>query len=516
MIRQLKTVTAALLALLLVAPPVSAQETTGAPASTSVASLRDALAADSSIGDEERTALSERLNGAARDLELAASAEAELRSLKETLAESAELIADYENRATDIRRAPATVQRRLGPNPDLAALEAEIGVIDGQRSDWVRQRKEALDATAAMAQKDGELRKLLAELGAPGGDARSAAVDAGAPIADQIAHFAARAAAKARTQRRELIELQLRGSPELNRIRSARVSWLDAAIAEADALLTALREAAAASRESAGEQRSAETRRIIDSLSDPSPALRQIADGNLEIINEFRELGRDIEARRQGLARKRQTIEDIQQDAQLTQRRLEVSGLGAALGDVMLSRLASLPNPATILADSRSRNARIADVSSAAIDSEQLLRRFSDRSAYDALLAGGALTPGEERAAERLLDQRRSLLQGNLQAQNTLLRLLVDENQTAQELATVTEDYQAMLTGNLLWVRNYNYARPEQLLAQVEVLLTMISRWQPLDRVSALTRDVPFVVGAVLLMAVALRRRATRRALQEM
>ena len=61
---------AVLLCLLALLPlQAFAQET--APDISSVAALRDALAADSSVNEEERARLSERLNAAARDLDFA-------------------------------------------------------------------------------------------------------------------------------------------------------------------------------------------------------------------------------------------------------------------------------------------------------------------------------------------------------------------------------------------------------------------------------------------------------------
>jgi potassium efflux system protein len=485
------------------------------PGDAAVTALRDALAADSSVSDEQRANLSDRLNGAARDIEIARDADVELAQLRERLERSETLIADYEARTQDISSAPTTVQQRLGRNPELPAIEAEIGVVESQRTDWARQRTEALDAMANLASNDAELRRRLSELSAPQEDGEETGENSSA-IGDRITELAVKARALATARQRELIELKLRGVAELNKIRTAKINWLDAAIAEADALLVALREAAAESRASAGEQRSAEIRRLTAGLANPRPELEALVSGNLELVAEFQRLGRLIEEARRNVSSARSTIEGIQQDSQLTQRRLEVAGLEAELGDVMLSRLASLPDPAVIVSRNRDRAQNIARVSSSAIDTEQALRGMSDRMSYLTATVGvdEGWTPDERRIAERLLDQRRSLLQDNLQAQNTLLRILVDENQASEELASVTASYRDLLTGNLLWVRNYSYVKPERLLHQLTIIrddldpLTLAKRWP------RLLRDPFFLLPAVLLLVVFMRRGAATRALE--
>ncbi|MEM1190256.1 MAG: mechanosensitive ion channel domain-containing protein [Pseudomonadota bacterium] len=496
--------------------PGAAQES--APESTAVVALRESLAADTSISEEERARLSERLNAAARDLDLAAQAEAETLQLRDRLERSAALIADYETRASDIRNAPATIERQLGSNPTLNALEAEIDVVDGQRSEWARQRSEALDASASLAREDGELRRRLGDLQAVDDDNDSVNGEGESAIAARVLQLAIEAQDAARERQRELIELKLRGGADLNSIRTAKISWLDAAIAEADGLLVALREAAAASRESAGAQRSAETRRILALVENPRAELAALAEGNITMIREFRTLGRQIETTRAAVAATRQGIEDVQQDAQLTQRRLEVAGLGAELGDVMLSRLASLPNPASILSLSRQRNEKIASVSTSAIDTEQTMRELNNADLYLASTLADIddWSTSERRTADQLVAQRRTLLQDNLQAENTLLRLLVDENQAAEELAEVTQDYQALLTGNLLWVRNYNFLRADRLWQRVEEQLSAFLTSDPLSRWPLLLRDVPLLLSIVLLLLALFRYRAVTAALDNM
>ncbi len=480
--------------------------------------LREALAADSSVGDDERARLSERLNAAARDLDIAADAEAEAEQLRERLERSDALIEDYEARANDIRNAPATIERQLGRNPSLSAIEAEIAVLESQRSEWARQRTEALDATASLAREDGELRRRLGELTALDTDPEQGDGDGESAIATRVLQLAIEAQDRARDRQRELIELKLRGGAELNSIRTAMISWLDAAIAEADQLLGALREAAAESRESAGEQRSAETRRILSRIPDPRDEIRAFAEGNIAMITEFRRLGREIEATRSTLTRIRQNIDDVKQDAQLTQRRLEVAGLGAELGDVMLSRLASLPASTSIVSRSRQRNEKIASVSTAAIDTEQTLRQLNDADAYleITLASTDELSASERRAAQQLVAQRRTLLQDNLQAQNTLLRLLVDENQAAEELSEVTEDYQKLLTGNLLWVRNYSFLQADRLLVRLKTQFQDFLAADPQRRWRLLLSDAPLLLATILLLIVLLRYRAFKAALNTM
>jgi len=498
--------------------PAIAQEDVSIPSSAVIADLSASLASDTTLTEEQRATLSERLNGATRDIEIAAQTAEELKSLRNRLERSDEIINDYERRAADIESAPATLRGRLGANPELAAIEGEITVVESQRQKWARDRTEALDAMANLATSDAELRRRLAELNAATGQEPAAPAGDQPALSASVSSVAIEALQARQALERGLIEARLRGGAQLNAIRTAKLRWLDEAVSEADTLLIELREAAAASRKSAGDQRRAETRRLLARLSGPRPELTDFAGANLELIDDFQAVNRQIESARRDLARIRQMSEGVKQDSQLTQRRLEVAGLGAELGDVMLSRLGSLPTVSVLLAGNRDRNEQIAEVSSGAIDTEQQLRSLSDRHAFLAETLGPRedWSATERAVTERLLEQRRALTSEQLQAQNTLLRLLVDENQATEELAQATETYRDLLTGNLLWVRNYSFARLDSLRRQLASVADLPGVAETVGRWPRLVENLYFVLGTAVLILVLLRRHKVVGALEAM
>ena len=489
------------------------------PSIATVDELVAELGATTELAEEERGRLDEQLKAARRSFEDADRFTAELGSLEEQIERSASLVTRYDRQAKDIEQAPATLQSRIGSNPSLADIEGEIAIIEGQRGDWTRERAEALDTVANLARSTAELRERLAELNAEDDEAGGEGVENGeSSLGKRVEQLAIAARATAAESERKLVEARLRGAADLNAVRTAKIRWLDVAISEADSLLLELREAAAASRENVGDQRRAETRRLLTRLSNPLPEVEAFAQGNLALIDEFQTLNRQIEKARGEVARTRDLRETIEQDSQLTQRRLEVTGLEAELGDVMLSRLASLPGTSSTRAETEALSDTIAQVSSGAIDTEQELRSVIDRQTYlDAQLGSFPdYTETETAVAEGLVEQRRTLLTENLEAQNTLLRVLVDENQAYEALADAAEDYRTLLTGNLLWVRNYSYARPTSLERQLKSLLEFPPPRELVGRWPSLAQNLYFVIGVLALIVVAFRQRAARASLDAM
>lgn len=503
------------LSLAILSPHLAAQDVS---VRDTLEQLRTALAAANSLDEETRTSLEQRLAAIEVPLEEAASEREQQQQLRETIERGDERIADYQARMLDIEGAPQNLTRRLGTAPDLAEIEAEIGIVESQRSSWTADRSEALDAMASVATDTAAARERLAQVNALLSDALNTTPSSDATLEERIdllAQIASRQALRAESER---LQLQLRAEPAVNGIRTARVAWLDAAIDDADALLAELREAASAQRQSAARQRGAETRRLLGVLREVRPALQGLADANQSLIADQQDFAAAIEQARQSLARLRETRERIEQDANLTRRRLEVAGLEAELGEVMLSRLASLPSTPGIVTQRRARSARIADVSILAIDTEQALRERADRSAYllEVLGERDDWSAQERRVSVQLYEQQRELLRENLQAQNTQLRLLVDANQASDELLLTLEDYGDFLTGNLLWTRNYAYASPDRLLKQLGQLSSMLALRDPINNLPAVARDPVTVALVGLLLILLTRRRRTRHRLREM
>ncbi|WOJ95400.1 mechanosensitive ion channel [Congregibacter brevis] len=476
--------------------------------------LQTQLSDDLSLTAERRAALSDRLQVAAQDRAKLEQHKNSRSELEEKLKNSELLIADYKNRMRDIQNAPATLQRRLGESPSLANIETEISIMQSQRDAWAQERTEALDTLSNLAKTETAARDRIAEISKRRADDPPQVSDPAeaSDIGDRIADLASVIHQRMLDAELSLLELRLRSGPALNGIRTARIAWLDAAIAEADTLLSQLREAATKKRQGAAAQRATEARRFLSQLSGARSELKTMADENLALVNSFESLSMQIEQGRKSVADTRKSIDEVQQDADLTERRLNVAGLESKLGEVMLTRLASLPDPRSILSRNADRNEEIATVSIKAIDTEQALRELGDRSGFLADTFGdlGGWSAADRRSAERLYIQRRELLQENMQSGNTLLSLLVDANQTTEELATIVGDYETLLTANLLWVRNYAYVDPQRVLQQLHTL----GSTRPFQRIRAdwqrVVSDPAFLILLMLAFGALQHRRISR------
>ena len=489
------------------------------PANTdALAQLRNEVAATTDLDDATKEALELELSGIETRLHEAEDARQTQQQLRDTIDNGAQRVADYQSRMLDIEGAPQSLRFRLGPSPSLEDIEAEIGIVESQRSSWTSERSQALNAMASVAADNAAVRDRLAEVTQQLAELEETAPTGDTTLegrADLLLQQATRSALREESER---LRLRVRAEPMLNSIRTAKVAWLDAAIVDADTLLAQLREAAAEQRQSSAMQRSAETRRLLNSLPRGRPEILALAQHNEALIDDQQQLAAQIEAARLALASTRDTHERIEQDANLTRRRLEVAGLEATLGEVMLSRLASLPSKAELAESGRHRNERIATISISAIDTEQALRERADRAEYLLRVLGprDEWSPLERRVSIQLYEQQRDLLRENLQAENTLVRLLVDANRATDELLTTVRDYGDFLTGNLLWTRNYAYASPGRLLKQLEQLRAAFLLNAPISNLPALYRDPATIALLALLLLLLARRRRTRTRLKEM
>ncbi|KGE02780.1 Potassium efflux system KefA protein / Small-conductance mechanosensitive channel [Pseudohaliea rubra DSM 19751] len=496
-----------LLASLAVGSKVLAQE---APTVTagSLGTLEDAVREATALTDEERAPLLLDLQQAAQDLARAKQLRQEADSYRRAMETSTDEVERYNDLVRGMDEAPPSVEDRLGSDPDLEDIEAELDIVEARRRSLAEQRTTALAALGDRSSGDSDPQQRLAAV-----TAELEALQA-PPAADGSLNARVSAAAQTAEQQRleaeaEMLKLRLRATPAINAIRTAKLAWLDASLARADALLGALREAAATTRESAAARRIEETRRIAGEVDNSHPDVLALAEENISLIRDQQRLADALADARNDTAALRDLSEYIEEDYRLTQRRLEVAGLEGKLGQVMMTRLASLPDKRDIQRGTAVRNEQLADVSVNTIDTDEALRQSTRRSAYlrERFPNFEDWTRVERRVLDRLYEQRRDLLREKLEAQNALLRLLVDTNQAAAGLIEATEAYEAFLTGNLLWIRSYRFLDPAELVAQLWSLLdpapflSVASHWQQQ------LRNPATLLGLVLIALLLVNRR---------
>lgn len=477
---------------------------------TKLVDLQQQLAAQAVTDESSAEELSAALTSTAEQIATLEEERDKLTALEARISDAPEKIASYRVSAQDIQSAPATVASRMGEQPDMSDLEAEIKLVEAQRRSWTKERSDNLEQLSAAAQPDSDLSERMEVLT---GDLASPTVAGpGDNLSDQIDALRNRAIRSAQSTELERLRLEFRSASTLNSVRSARVAWLDAAIADSDSYLEDLRRTASDLRESAVQQRRAAVRRALGELGEVPPALTDFTDDTLALLQRLQSLSRRAKAERSRLSETRDLAERIEQDATLTRRRLEVAGLESKFGEVMLSRLASLPDSRNILARTTAQSDRIAIVSIDAIDSEQAIRALPDRTFYLDHLESSAdsqpVTERERQALSLLYDQHRDMLVEVLDAQNSLLRLLVDNNQATEALAVAAANYEEMLTAQLLWVRSYAFLNVDDFRAKLQRILGMRPFSAIATNSSRLSRHPEtFILAGLLLVLVARRKR---------
>ena len=133
---------------LLVAPAWAQNETLNA---ARIESLQAAVDADSALSEEVRTSLTQALAEAQDSLATIAVMEDRQKQYRDVIASGDTRVEALEQQLRDVQEAPATVDSRLGRNPDRDALEAEIDRLDTQRAAWIAERQLEMDASAAAA-----------------------------------------------------------------------------------------------------------------------------------------------------------------------------------------------------------------------------------------------------------------------------------------------------------------------------------------------------------------------------
>ena len=259
--------------------------------------LQSQLGNDLSLTEERRAALTGKLQTAAQDRAQLEQYRTSRSAIEDKLQSSDALTEDYKNRVRDIQNAPATMQRRLGQSPNLANIETEISLVQSQRDAWSEERTEALDTLSNLARNETAARDRIAEISRRRADEPPQVSNIAEPsdVEDRINTLAAAIHRQLLDAELSLLELRLRSGPALNSIRTARIAWLDAAIAEADTLLIEMQEAATQRRQGAAAQRATEARRFLSQLSESRPELQGMARENLSLVDSFESLSTQIE-----------------------------------------------------------------------------------------------------------------------------------------------------------------------------------------------------------------------------
>lgn len=410
------------------------------------------------------------------DLELA-------RTYLQTATRDQAAAAEFENLAATEKQRVAQFDeqiQQLGSEPSAVAtdasseeIESQIALVTTERRGLAERRSEILRAIEEAPRRNEVIQERLGELRTNIDEARANLSTAGDSPNQAVTQLLSRAAIRAGEAEIKRLKAELISAPARRQIRAAERNWVNKAIEDADRRLRLLAEAAEAALEAATAEELAETDAIAAKLQEIDPRLEKFTETNRQLAKQLADTAALTDQARRDSARLIRQIEDIEEDSYLMNRRLEVIGHGAMIGEVMVSQLENLPDTGELKQSIKDRNQKLTEASHTLITVEEKLREMEQRQLF-----AKSLVPDyellEEKAKtllDQLLNQRSVLLQDNEQSLSALVRLLVDNNVAANRIIEKTQSFNDFLMGNLLWVQNFGFLRPSTLKAQLALSL---------------------------------------------
>jgi potassium efflux system protein len=306
--------------------------------------------------------------------------------------------------------------------------------------------------------------------------------------------------------RMELLEARLElAEREANRLKAV-ASALESAIG-------ARREAdAAQAREQAEAERQA--------LAGRNPLVSELAERNVELSDRLArtvlEVQRTTEARNAAQEQSKRIAEDLR----ATRTKLEVAGLGQALGQLLFEQRRSLPDLQRLRRDARDQQRLAARLGLDRIRLLEERRQLRDLPSYvDALVRGLSGEQADRIRPElrRLCERRRDLLAQTVDAGAEYLRVLGELTLEQRQLINAVDAYEEFLQSRLLWARNTTPVQLDALASIGEDVrrLLPLDVWasMPGTIVRTLRADPLLTTVLLVLLALGLARRRCIRAL---
>jgi potassium-dependent mechanosensitive channel len=468
-----------LLALLLfsLAAPLSAQ----AVKEQDIVDQRVIVSTDTSLTEESRTRLLGQLDDAATQLEAAQSFLSRSADFKAVMKRSEEKAGEFELRLQQAQASSGDKSGEVDPAAGAEQIEGQLTLVLAEHQALAERRSLLLKEIDEMPSRRTEIRARLVELQSQGEP--TALEGAGETAEQRVAQILANARQQSSLAERESLETEILSETARSRVNGAERAWLGYAIEQSENKLTLLNAALERARSSATEEQLQTTAQLQEKLNSEDPRLQEFAIGNRSLAEQLQAVATQSDAARQDGLAIQSLLQDIEQDAVLMQRRLEVAGRKEVLGRVMITRMDSLPDTNEIRRNISQRDELIASTSLAQIDIEEEFRAINNRQDYlDELAPDRADWKGDARKlVSSLVDQRSELLENNLKSQANLLQILLDNNDRAADLVVATANFHKFLLGNLLWVRNFSFVDLRTMTEQLAVLFAP-SSWLQLPQ----------------------------------
>lgn len=187
------------------------------------------------------------------------------------------------------------------------------------------------------------------------------------------------------------------------------------------------------------------------------PLVQDMAQKNALLSEDLGSLAKSLEqASVEDDATNRQA-EQIGNEFRSTRQKVELAGLGQALGQVLYEQQRALPNLRMFHKQTREREQNITAAGLRLIQYDEERQKLSSIADYvDDLTAG--LSPEEARSIrgelEQLTTNRKALLNQGITLDQAYLRALGELEFAQRQLINTVSDYDAFISENLLWIRS--------------------------------------------------------------
>lgn len=434
--------------------------------------LRAQISADTALEEQARAQLMNQLDLAGSQLDAATDFRARTATLNTEIERAPNQSAGFERKLEEAKASEADYSDLVAADSSVADIEGQITLATAQRQSLGERRSQLIQTVDSLPQRREEIKDRLVTLQQIISTERATLAPGGETSAQKVSWVVSRARLEAAEAEKQYLETEVLGESALNQVNASERAWLGQAIAQADARLAALNAALESARSNATREQLATTSELQEQLQSQDPLLQQFAEENRELARLLQDTAAMTDQARLDAQLILGRLENIEQDSQLMQRRLDVAGRKEVLGRVMITRLDSLPDTVSIKRDIERRNSVIAETSLTQIDIEEDFRALNEGSAYiEALAPELAKRDDATRTlVNQLVKQRAELLERNLTSLGSLLRLLLDNNDKDSELIVAVDAFHQFLLGNLLWIRNFSYLDAGVLADQLKTL----------------------------------------------
>ncbi|MEP5566288.1 MAG: mechanosensitive ion channel domain-containing protein [Halioglobus sp.] len=434
--------------------------------------LQAAVNTDSSLNEESRAQLVEKLSTARAQLEVAAEFHNRTTLLKAETEQAPGKTTNFEQQLAAAKAEKLDFSGLAPKGSSPQEIQSQITLATAQRQSLGDRRSQLLTTVDDLPERRTAIKQRLVNVQQTIDSTQSLTPPASESNDQKVAWVLSQARLKSALAEQESLQAEVLGESAISQVNAAERAWLGVAITRAEAKLAALNKSLDAARATATQQQLETTSELQEQLQSQDPILQKFAEENRSLAKQLQDIAERSDAAQREGQRTQTLLEDIEQDFQLMNRRLQVAGRKEILGRVMITRLHSLPDTDALQRNISRRNEVIANTSLTQIDVEEDFRALNEGKDYLLQLAPEMKQWDEKAEAliKDLVGQRSELLEKNLTSLGSLLIMLLDNNDKESELIANTDKFHQFLLGNLLWVRNFSYLDLGELTHQLAVM----------------------------------------------